>query len=296
MNKKAAVITISDKGYKKEREDTSGPALVNLLTEDGWDIEYTSIVPDEKEDIKRELLHCSDDLEVALVLTTGGTGFAKRDVTPEATLEVMEKNAPGIAELMRAKSMEITPNGCLSRGVSVIRNNTLIINMPGSEKAVVENYEFIKKPIGHGIKMLLSEGSAECAANETAVKIPSMDEWIKEAKADADAKKCGMYLFHNGVVRETAKKQVREGIESDLVVEMNISVKHDDMAKVIEETKKLPGIFYARAWVREGKISVSDDIMYVLVGGDIRPHVIDALQYLVGRLKNECILEEEIYE
>lgn len=163
MNRTAAVITISDKGYRKERVDTSGPALQELLTADGWQVIYTALVPDEKADIKRELLHGTDTLGVAVVLTTGGTGFAKRDVTPEATLEILEKNAPGIAEMLRMESMKITPNGCLSRGVSGIRKDTLIVNLPGSEKAVRENYDFLRKPLEHGVKMLQSEGSAECA-------------------------------------------------------------------------------------------------------------------------------------
>ena len=117
----AAVITISDKGYRGEREDTSGPNLVKILTEKGFDVTYTAIVPDEAEMIQSELLKCADEKKIALVLTTGGTGFSPRDITPEATYAVADRNAPGIAEAMRYHSLSITPRGMLSRGVSVLR-------------------------------------------------------------------------------------------------------------------------------------------------------------------------------
>ena len=160
----AAVITVSDKGSRGERVDTSGPSLCRILEESGYEIQYTSIIPDEKEQIKEELLKCADEMQVALILTTGGTGFSPRDVTPEATVEVIERPTPGIPELMRAESMKITPHGCLSRETAGIRGRTLIINLPGSEKASRENLQAVLKPLGHGLKMLYSEGSAECAA------------------------------------------------------------------------------------------------------------------------------------
>ena len=135
MNWTAAVITVSDQGYRGLREDTSGPALCRLLQEHGYEIVHTAIVPDEMELIQRELIACSDQMQIALVLTTGGTGFAPRDITPEATLAVVERLTPGIPEAMRAESMRITPKGCLSRSVAGIRGRTLIVNLPGSRKA-----------------------------------------------------------------------------------------------------------------------------------------------------------------
>ena len=160
----AAVITISDKGYRGERVDTSGPNLVSILKEKGYDVVYTGIVPDEKEIIKAELIKCSDELGIALVLTTGGTGFSPRDITPEATMEVVERPTPGIPEAMRAESMKITPKGCLSRSAAGIRRRSLIINLPGSKKASQENILAVIDPVEHGLEMLLGEGSADCAA------------------------------------------------------------------------------------------------------------------------------------
>ncbi len=159
----AAVITVSDKGYRGERVDTSGPNLVEILKEKGFEVTYTSIVPDEAEHIKAELTRCADELNIALVLTTGGTGFSPRDITPEATMEVVERPTPGIPEAMRAESMKITPKGCLSRSAAGIRKRTLIINLPGSRKASQENILAVIDPVTHGLDMLYSEGSADCA-------------------------------------------------------------------------------------------------------------------------------------
>ena len=159
----AAVITISDKGYRGERVDTSGPNLVQILQEKGFDITYTAIVPDEREMIKAELCKCADELGIALILTTGGTGFSPRDITPEATMEVVERPTPGIPEAMRAESMRITPKGCLSRSTAGIRKRSLIINLPGSKKASQENILAVIDPVAHGLEMLYSEGSADCA-------------------------------------------------------------------------------------------------------------------------------------
>lgn len=162
MRYTAAVITVSDKGYRGEREDTSGPNLCRILTEKGFDVTYTAMVPDEPESIKGELWKCADDLGIALVLTTGGTGFSPRDITPEATLAVVERLTPGIPEAMRAESMRITPKGCLSRSAAGIRGRSLIINLPGSKKASVENLLAVIDPVVHGLDMLYSEGSADC--------------------------------------------------------------------------------------------------------------------------------------
>lgn len=158
----AAVITVSDKGYRGERVDTSGPNLCQILKEKGYDVAYTAMVPDEAGKIKEELQKCADTLGIALVLTTGGTGFSPRDITPEATLAVVERLTPGIPEAMRAESMRVTPKGCLSRGVAGIRGRTLIINLPGSKKASAENILAVIDPVRHGLDMLYSEGSADC--------------------------------------------------------------------------------------------------------------------------------------
>ena len=159
----AAVITISDKGYLGQREDTSGPNLVRILTEKGFEVTYTAIIPDDREMIKAELLKCADEKGIALVLTTGGTGFSPRDITPEAAMEVIERPTPGIPEAMRAESMRITPKGCLSRSVAGIRGRSLIITLPGSRKASAENILAVIDPVAHGLDMLYSEGSADCA-------------------------------------------------------------------------------------------------------------------------------------
>ena len=163
MSYTAAVITVSDKGYRGQREDTSGPNLVKILTEKGFSVTYTSIVPDEPDMIKEQLVKCADELKIALVLTTGGTGFSPRDITPEATMEVVERLTPGIPEAMRAESMKITPKGCLSRSAAGIRGRSLIINLPGSKKASAENILAVIDPVAHGLDMLYSEGSANCA-------------------------------------------------------------------------------------------------------------------------------------
>ena len=153
----AAVITVSDKGYRGEREDTSGPNLCAILREQGYEVCYTALVPDEP-----ELIKCADELGIALVLTTGGTGFSPRDITPEATMAVVERPTPGIPEAMRAESMKITPRGCLSRSAAGIRKRSLIVNLPGSKKASAENLLAVIDPIGHGLEMLQGQGSADC--------------------------------------------------------------------------------------------------------------------------------------
>ena len=158
----AAVITVSDRGARGERTDTSGPNLVRILKEKGYHISYTAIVPDERSQIKEELIRCSNELSVSLILTVGGTGFSPRDITPEATMDVVERLTPGIPEVMRAESMKITSKGCLSRGVAGIRRRSLIINLPGSEKASQENLLAVIEPVAHGLEMLLGEGSADC--------------------------------------------------------------------------------------------------------------------------------------
>lgn len=298
MSYTAAVITVSDLGYRGQRVDTSGPALCALLKERGFEVVYTAIVPDEARLIRAELIKCADALGVALVLTTGGTGFSPRDITPEATLDVLERQTPGIPEAMRAESMRITPKGCLSRSVAGIRGRTLIINLPGSRKASQENILAVIDPVQHGLEMLLGEGSANCAAPaQQKTERPSMDAWLREAKNHENAHKVGMYLIHNGVVRASAKAKVRQGQENaQAVTGMVFSYDETAVAEAVRQTEAMEGIGYVRVWLNRGRLAVGDDLMYVLVGGDIRPHVVDALQFLVGKLKNECVTETELYE
>lgn len=298
LSYKAAVITVSDRGYIGEREDTSGPALCQMLKENGYEVVYTTIIPDKIEMIETELKECSDVKEIPLILTTGGTGFSPKDVTPEATLHVIERCAVGIAEGMRSESFKVTPKACLSRGEAGIRKKSLIINLPGSKKAATENLSFVIPCLEHGIEMMLSKGSANCGEENTPVKkaSPSIDKWLKEAKLDASAENVGMYLTHNGVVRKTAKAKVRFDDDSAKPVKsLLFSYDKAKVDEVIKETYSLPGVFYIRVWLNEGHLNIGDDIMYVLIGGDIRPRTIDALQFLVGKIKNECVTETEIY-
>lgn len=126
---------------------------------------------------------------------------------------------------------------------------------------------------------------------------PSMDLWLKEAKAHESAPKIGMYLTHNGIVRQSAKAKVRQGAQNTKpVTGMLFSYDAAKVDSVVENTYKLDGVYYIKVWLNEGTLQIGDDIMYVLIGGDIRPHVVDALQYLVGRIKNECVMETEIYD
>lgn len=162
MSYTAAVITVSDKGSRGERVDTSGPNLVQILKGKGYEVIHTAIVPDEMEQIKAELISCTDEKKITLILTTGGTGFSPRDITPEATMAVIERPTPGIPEAMRAESMRITPKGCLSRGAAGIRGRSLIINLPGSKKASQENLLAVIDAVEHGLEMLCGEGSANC--------------------------------------------------------------------------------------------------------------------------------------
>ena len=130
----------------------------------------------------------------------------------------------------------------------------------------------------------------------TKTTVPSMDAWIKEAKEDKSAPECGMYLFHNGIIRQSAKAKVRQGdISASDVKGMVFSYDKEKVEEAVENTQNMPGIGYVRVWLNEGQLEVGDDIMLVLVGGDIRPHVVDALQSLVGELKNHCVKEEELF-
>lgn len=162
-NRTVAVITLSDKGFRGERVDTAGPACKKILEDKGWEVVYYNILSDDFDGIVGELKKCADELGVTLVVTTGGTGFSPRDVTPEATLAVCDREVRGIPEAMRAESMKITPMGMLSRAVAGLRGRTLIINVPGSEKAAKECLTAVIDPIDHGVEVLLG-ASADCAS------------------------------------------------------------------------------------------------------------------------------------
>lgn len=159
---RAAVVTLSDKGFRGEREDKSGPILRDMLMDAGYEVVEELLLPDEQSRIQTELTRLADGRQCELVLTTGGTGFSPRDCTPEATLAVATRNAPGIAEAIRAYSMKITDRAMLSRGASVIRGSTLIVNLPGSPKAAREGLECILPTLKHGIEILKGT-TGECA-------------------------------------------------------------------------------------------------------------------------------------
>lgn len=155
------IITSSDKASKGEREDLSGKVIADIVTSKGYLVKRYIILPDEEEALSNEMIYMSDELNIDLILTTGGTGFSKRDVTPEATIKVCTIMANGIAEAIRYNSLSITPRAMLSRAVSGIRNNTLIINLPGSPKAVRESLEYAIDSIHHGLEVLTGKAS-EC--------------------------------------------------------------------------------------------------------------------------------------
>ena len=150
----AAVITLSDKGAAGERKDESGPAIAARLRENGYEVVETILLADDRERLEKTLIRLADQRQLDLILTTGGTGFSPRDITPEATLAVAHRQAPGIAEAIRAASMNITPRAMLGRGVSVIRGKTLIINLPGSPKACQESMDVFLDTIPHAMGLL----------------------------------------------------------------------------------------------------------------------------------------------
>lgn len=158
----SAVLTISDRSFRGERPDEGGPLVAHLLIAAGFDVVHTEILPDEQADIEAALCRLADSGEVHLIVTTGGTGFAPRDVTPEATLAVCDRLTPGIPEAMRYASMQVTNRAMLSRAQAGIRKGTLIINLPGSPKAARENLEAVLPALPHGLEML-SGRPADCA-------------------------------------------------------------------------------------------------------------------------------------
>lgn len=160
--KRVAIITSSDSGYRGEREDLSGPAIREILEREGYQVVSLDILPDDREILKNKMAEIADQGLAELILTTGGTGFSERDVMPEVTEDIIERRVPGIPEAMRAYSMTITKRAMLSRASAGIRKKTLIINLPGSPKAVRESLEYIIDSLEHGIEILTGEAS-DCA-------------------------------------------------------------------------------------------------------------------------------------
>ena len=155
--KRAAIITASDSGYRGEREDLSGPAIKEILEREGYEVISMDILPDDQVMLAGKMQEIADSEKAELILTTGGTGFSERDVIPEATEEVIERKVPGIPEAIRAYSMTITKRAMLSRATAGIRGKTLIINLPGSPKAVRESLEYIIDALSHGLEILSGE-------------------------------------------------------------------------------------------------------------------------------------------
>ena len=163
MTLRLAVLTVSDRSAAGTREDTSGPALVGGIKNAGWVVTQTAIVPDDIEAIGKLLMEWSDSGEIQVVLTTGGTGFSPRDVTPEATRKVIDRPAPGLAEAMRAGSLIITPHAMLSRAEAGIRKKTLIVNLPGSPKGALENFRIIIPVLTHAVQLLENDSQTEAS-------------------------------------------------------------------------------------------------------------------------------------
>ena len=161
MSLRFGIVIVSDRSSAGEREDLSGPLLEELVEAQGWQVGEFKIIPDEQGEIKELLILWSDSGKVDVILTSGGTGFTPRDVTPEATLDVIERRAPGLVEAIRAESLKITPHAMLSRAEAGIRGNTLIINFPGSPKAVKENFDIVMPVLPHAVKLLRDDPDSE---------------------------------------------------------------------------------------------------------------------------------------
>ncbi|MEA2021808.1 MAG: molybdopterin adenylyltransferase [Candidatus Caldatribacteriota bacterium] len=166
---KVGILTISDKGSRGEREDLSGKVIEEVIRKINGEVKYYQIIPDEKNVIQEELIKAVDKLHLDLILTTGGTGLAKRDVTPDATLEVIEKEVSGISEIIRSESFKKTNRAILSRGVAGIRKKSLIINLPGSPKGVRESLEIVLEALPHGIEILKGQAT-ECGRNDEEIR------------------------------------------------------------------------------------------------------------------------------
>ena len=161
MKLRIGIVTVSDRSSRDERPDLSGPALVEMVKSKGWDVAETLIVPDDLDVLRDTLTLWADSGDMDIILTTGGTGFSPRDITPEATRFVVDKLAPGLAEMMRAESLKITLHAMLSRAIAGIRGRALIINLPGSPKAACENLDVVAPVLGHAAQLLRDDAAAE---------------------------------------------------------------------------------------------------------------------------------------
>jgi molybdopterin adenylyltransferase len=167
MSIRIGIITVSDRSARGERPDESGPALQNVASKQGWNVLRTAILPDEISLLSATLANWADSGEMDLILTTGGTGFSPRDITPEATIATVQRLAPGIAEALRMASLQITPHAMLSRAVAGIRQHTLIVNLPGSPKGAVENLTVLIPVLPHAVQLLNEDPSAEAGHQAT---------------------------------------------------------------------------------------------------------------------------------
>jgi molybdopterin adenylyltransferase len=161
MRIRVAILTVSDRSSRGERPDTSGTALAEAISAQGWEVAARGLVPDEQAAIKSQLVDWCNSNTIDLILTTGGTGFAPRDVTPEATQAVIQRPAHGLVEAMRYESLKVTPHGMLSRSVAGIRGKTIIINLPGNPKGAVENLQVVVSVIPHAVELLQEHPQAE---------------------------------------------------------------------------------------------------------------------------------------
>jgi molybdopterin adenylyltransferase len=161
MTIRVGILTVSDRSWNGVRDDLSGPALVKCVEDAGWEISQKGLVPDQMNLIREKLTAWCDEIDLDIILTTGGTGFSPRDMTPEATIAVLDRSAPGLAEAMRAASLKVTAHGMLSRAVTGIRGSTIIINLPGSPKAAVENLQAIIAVLPHAVQLLRNDPAAE---------------------------------------------------------------------------------------------------------------------------------------
>ena len=161
MTIRFGILTLSDRSARGERADSSGPALVELIQAQGWSIVEQDLLPDEESAIRAMLSSWADSGKMDIILTTGGTGFAPRDLTPEATRAVIDRDAPGLAEAMRAASLQITPHAMLSRTIAGIRRRTLIINLPGSPKGAVENLQVVLPVLSHAVQLLREDPASD---------------------------------------------------------------------------------------------------------------------------------------
>jgi molybdopterin adenylyltransferase len=164
---RVGILTVSDRSARGERPDASGPALAEEIQAQGWEIAAQTILPDERAAIGRQLAEWCDLGQIDVILTTGGTGFSPRDVTPEATQDIIERPAPGLAEAMRAASLQVTPHAMLSRATAGIRKHTLIINLPGSPKGALENLKVVLLVLPHAVQLLQEDLGGEASHRMT---------------------------------------------------------------------------------------------------------------------------------